>query len=223
MSYFGDPTIVANAFINQLEIWKSANDYNKQNFVAFASFVLETFSASFPILGIHSGPTELNTYEEVPHNILLEWTEHTVTSIETPTTLVKFRKWLEVQAHVYDKINCENFQQNNLRRNNFNNSGNSNVSDNRARNLSTQSSSFPAQPTNRNQSTTISSSDTVKPSSAPPFPPLNNVNHPKRFCKKGRGNHILATCPDYLKCSPSQRFDIVSQSNLCTRLSSTAD
>ena len=154
--------------------------------------------------------------EKNTHNILLKWTEHTVTSIGTPTTLVEFQKWLEVPVDVYDKINQEKFQQNNLRRNNFNNSGNSNVSDNHARNLSIQSSGFPVQPTNRNKSTTISSSDTVKPPSAPPFPPLKNVNQPKRFYEKCRGNHILATCPDYQKCSPSQQFDIVSKSNLCS-------
>ena len=118
---------------------------------------------------------------------------------------------------MYDKINRESFQQNNLHRNNFNNSGNSNVSDNHARNLSTQSSGFPAKRTNRNQSTRISSSGTVKPPSAPPFPPLKNVNQPKRLCEKCRGNHILATCPDYQKCNPSQRFDIVSKSNLCSK------
>ena len=53
------------------------------------------------------------------------------------TTLVEFQKWLEVQAHVYDEINRKNFQQNSLRRNNFNSSGNLNISDNHARNLST--------------------------------------------------------------------------------------
>ena len=91
-----------------------------------------------------------------------------------------------------------------------------NNSESHERNLSTQSSGFPAQPTNRNQSTTISSSGTPKPPSAPPFPPLNNANQAKRSCEKCRGNHILATCPDYQKCSPSQRFDIVSKSNLCS-------
>ena len=94
--------------------------------------------------------------EKVPHNILLKLTEYTVTSIETPTSLDEFKKWLEIQAHVYDKINRENFQQNKLRRNNFNTSGKLNVRNNYARNLSTQSSGTLAQPTNRNQSTTIS-------------------------------------------------------------------
>ena len=50
MSYFGDPTIVVNAFINQLENWKSTNDYNKQNVVAFASF-LKRLVQAFQYLG----------------------------------------------------------------------------------------------------------------------------------------------------------------------------
>ena len=57
--------------------------------------------------------------EKVPHNILLKSTEHTVTSIKATATLVEFQKWLEVQAHVYDKIHSQNFQQNNLPSNNF--------------------------------------------------------------------------------------------------------
>ena len=169
MSYFGDPTKVVNAFINQLENWKSTNDYNKQNFVAFALF-LKRLVQAFQYLGytadLQSSTLMKKAIEKVPHNILLKWTEYTVTSIETPATLVEFQKWLEVQAHVYDKINRETFQQNKFRRNNFNSSGNMNNSDSHERNLSTQSSGFPAQPTNRNQSTTISSSGTPKPPSA---------------------------------------------------------
>ena len=219
MSCFGDPTIVVNAFINQLENWKSTNDYNKQNFVAFPLF-LKRLVQAFQYLGytadLQSSTLMKKAKEKVPHNILLKWTEYTVTSIKTQATLVEFQKWLEVQAHVYDKINRETFQQNNFRRNNFNSSGNMNNSDSHERNLSTQSSGFPAQPTNGNHSTTISSSGTPKPPSAPPFPALNNANQPKRSCEKCRGNHILATCPDYQKCSPSQQFDIVSKSNLCS-------
>ena len=219
MSHFGDPAIVVNAFINQLENWKSTNDYNKQKFVAFALF-LKRLVQAFQYLGytadLQSSTLMKKAKEKVPHNILLKWTEYTVTSIKTPSILVEFQKWLEVQAHMYDKINRETLQQKNLRRNNFNSSGNMNNSDSHERNLSTQISGFPAQPTNRNQSTTISSSGTPKPPSAPPFPPLNNANQPKRSCEKCRGNHILATCPDYQKCSPSQRFDIVSKINLCS-------
>ena len=145
---------------------KSTNDYNKQNFVAFASF-LKRLKQMFQYLAytanLQSSTLMKKPKEKVPHNILLNWTEHTVTSIERSILLVEFQKWLEVQAHVYDKINRENFQQKNLRRNSFNNSGNLNVSNNHARNLITQSSGFPAQTAHRNQSTRISSSGT------PPF------------------------------------------------------
>ena len=117
---------------------------------------------------------------------------------------------------MYNKIHRESFQQNILRRNNFINSGNLINSNNYARYLGIQSSGFPAQPTNRNQTTTtISRSGTVKPPSARPFPPINNAYQPKRSCENYRGDHIIATCPDYQKCSPRQRFDSVIKSNLC--------
>ena len=142
---------MVNAFINQLENWKSTNGYNKQNFVAFA-FFLKRLVHYFQYLGytadLQSSTLTKKAKEKVPHNILLKWTEYTVTSVKTPATLVEFQKWLEVQAHVYDKINRETFQQNNLRRNNLNSSGNMNNSDSHEKNLSTQSSGFPAQPTN---------------------------------------------------------------------------
>ena len=38
MSCFGDPATVANTLTNQLETWKSTNDYSKQISVAIASF-----------------------------------------------------------------------------------------------------------------------------------------------------------------------------------------
>ena len=91
-----------------------------------------------------------------------------------------------------------------------------NNSNNHARKLGIQSLGFPALPTNRNQSTTLSYNGTVKPLSAPPFQPLNNANQPNRSCEKCKGLHILATCPDYQKCSPIQLFDIVSKSNSCS-------
>ena len=140
--------------------------------------------------------------EKVPHNILLKWTEYTVPSIETPATLVIFQKWLDVQAHVYDKINRETFQQNNFRRNNFNSSGNMNNSDSHERNLSTQNSGFPAQPTNRNQSTTISSSGTPKPPSAPPFPPPKQRKSTKAFLRKMSRKPYTSDLSRLLKMPP---------------------
>ena len=137
-----------------MENWKSTNDYDKQNIVAFALF-LKRLVQTFQYLGytadLQSSTLMEKAKEKALHNILPRWTEHTVTSIETPATLVEFQKWLEVQAHVCDKIRRKNVQQNNLRRNNFINSGNLNNSDNYARNLGIQRSGFPAQPANRNQ------------------------------------------------------------------------
>ena len=117
---------------------------------------------------------------------------------------------------MYDQIHRKNFQQNNLRRDKFNNSWNLNNSDNHARNLGIRNSGFPAQPTNRNQSTTLSSNGNVKPPGAPPFPPLNNANQSKRSTERFRGNHILPISADYRKCIPSQWFDIVSKSKICS-------
>ena len=94
MSYFGDPTIVVNALLNQLENLKSTNDYNKQNFVAFVSF-LKRLVQALQYLGytadLQSSTLMKKAKEKVPHNILLKWTEHTVASIETPATSVEFR------------------------------------------------------------------------------------------------------------------------------------
>ena len=39
MSRFGDPSVVVNDFINQLESWKNNSSYNKQSFIAFSSFL----------------------------------------------------------------------------------------------------------------------------------------------------------------------------------------
>ena len=50
MDHFGDPSIVVNAFINQLDAWRPNNDYNKQSFVSFASF-LKRLVQAFEYLG----------------------------------------------------------------------------------------------------------------------------------------------------------------------------
>ena len=49
MSYFVGPTLVMNAFTNQLETWRKTIDYNEENFVAFASF-LEGLEQAFQYL-----------------------------------------------------------------------------------------------------------------------------------------------------------------------------
>ena len=50
MGNFGDPSIVVNSFINQLEAWCPNSDYNKQNFVYFAS-LLKGLVQAFDYLG----------------------------------------------------------------------------------------------------------------------------------------------------------------------------
>ena len=50
MGNFGDPSIVVNAFINQLEAWRPKSDYNKQHFVSFAAF-LNRLVQAFGYLG----------------------------------------------------------------------------------------------------------------------------------------------------------------------------
>ena len=113
MDHFGDPSIVVNAFINQLEAWRPNNDYNNQSFVFFASF-LKRLVQAFEYLGfkadLQSSTLMKKAKEKVPHNILIKWTEHIITSIGNQPTVSDFRKWLEVQAQVYDKINRENVQ-----------------------------------------------------------------------------------------------------------------
>ena len=111
MEHFGDPSIVVNLFINQLEAWRPNNDYNKQNFVSFASF-LKPLVQAFEYLGfkadLQSSTLIKKAKEKIPHNILIKWTEYTITSIGNQPTVSDFQKRLEVQAQVYDKINIEN-------------------------------------------------------------------------------------------------------------------
>ena len=111
MSRFGDPSVVVNDFINQLESWKCNSSYNKQSFIAFSSF-LKRLVQAFQNLdfqaNLQSSTLLRKAKEKVPHNMLLKWTEYTLTENVTTTTLVEFQKWLDVQARVYDKVNQEN-------------------------------------------------------------------------------------------------------------------
>ena len=111
MNHFGDPSIVVNAFINQLKAWRPNNDYNKQNFSSFASFLKRLVQAfEYLVFKAHLQRSTLmkKPNEKIPHNILIKWTEYTIKSIGNQPTVFDFQKWLEVQAQVYDKINREN-------------------------------------------------------------------------------------------------------------------
>ena len=110
MNHFGDPSTVVNAFINQSEAWRPNNDL-KQNFVSFASF-LKRLMQAFDYLGfkadLRSSTLMKNAKEKILHNILIKWTEYTITSTGNQPLPSEFQKWLEVQAQVCDKNNREN-------------------------------------------------------------------------------------------------------------------
>ena len=101
MDHFGDPSIVVNAFINQLEAWRPNTDYNKQNFVSFASF-LKRLVQAFEYLGfkadLQNSTLMKRPKKKIPHNNLIKWKEYTITSIGNQPTVSDFHKWLEVKA-----------------------------------------------------------------------------------------------------------------------------
>ena len=84
MDHFGDPSIVLNALINQLEAWRPNNDYNKQIFVSSASF-LKRLVQAFDYLvfkaDFQSSRLMKKAKQKIRHNILINWTEHTVTLV----------------------------------------------------------------------------------------------------------------------------------------------
>ena len=151
--------------------------------------------------------------EKVPHNILIKWTEHTITSIGNQPTLSEFQNWLEVQSKVYDKINRENahkpfnnlntFSQNNnsiSRINNINDIRNSNAMNqifNNSANTRKQNSWHSSRPANQH--------------GQPPCPPRKGADQSNKSCEKCSGSHLLVTCPEYQTCSPDQRYEIVEQ------------
>ena len=146
MYHFGDNSIVVNAFINQLEAWRRNNDYNKQSFVSFASFLkrlVQVFEYLVFKADLQSSTLMKKAKEKIPHNILIKRTEYTITSIGNQPTISDFQKWLEVQAQVYDKINRENVTKpfnnwNTFGQNNSNISQINNNNDNRNSNAMNQ-------------------------------------------------------------------------------------
>ena len=48
------------------------------------------------------------------------------------------------------------------------------------------------------------------------LPPHNETDQSNKSCQKCKGSYILATCPEYQKCSPDQRYEIESKNNLCS-------
>ena len=212
--HFGDRTLVVNAFLNQLENWQM-NFQNKQSFIAFSSF-LKRLVQAFQYLGftadLQSTTLIKKVKEKTPHHLVLKWTEHCLTDLSSDPNLVDFQQWLELQAQIYDKVSRESNQ--------------------RQRTISSQASKFvnsnnlQTKPNNSNLAVSVNnaSADSRKrwhiapqqkqPSTSQNVP--NKVFNTKRSCEKCKQDHSIATCPEYQLCSSSDRYNLVSQNNLCT-------
>ena len=109
---FIDRTIIVNGFINQLENWQ-INFQNKQSFIAFSPF-LKRLVQSFQYLGftadLQSTTLIKKAKEKTPHHLVLKWTEHCLTELNSDPALVDFQQWLELQAQIYDKVSPESNQ-----------------------------------------------------------------------------------------------------------------
>ena len=211
--HFGDRTIVVNAFINQLENWKM-NFQNKQSFIAFISF-LKRLVQAFQYLGftadLHSTTLIKKAKEKTPHHLVLKWTEYCLTELSSDPTLVDFQQWLDIQAQIYDKVSRESNQ----------------------RTISSQASKFvnlnnlQTKPYKSNPPLSVNNASVEnsrkhwnfapqqkQPSTSQNVP--NKTFNTKRTCEKCKQEHSIATCPEYQFCSPGDRYNLVSQSNLCT-------
>ena len=211
--HFGDRTIVVNAFINQLENWQM-NFQNKQSFIAFSSF-LKRLVQAFQYLGftadLQSTTLIKKAKEKTPHHLVLKWTEHCLTELNSDPTLVDFQQWLGLQAQIYDKVSRESNQRtissqaskfvnsNNPQTKQYNGNLSVSVNNASAENSRKQWNFGPQQ---------------KQPSISQNVP--NKTFNTKRSCEKCKQEHSNATCPEYQLCSPSDRYNLVSQNNLCT-------
>ena len=211
--HFGDRTIVVNKFINQLENWQM-NFQNKQSFIAFSSF-LKRLVQAFQYLGctadLQSTTLIKKAKEKTPHQFVLKWTEHFLTERSSDPTLVNFQQRLELQAQIYDKASRESNQ----------------------RTISSQASKFlnsdnlQTKPYNTNLPLSVNkasaensrkhwnfASQQKQPSTSQNVP--NKTFNTKRSFEKCKHEHSIATCPEYLLCSAGDRYNLLSQNNLCT-------
>ena len=198
--HFGDRTIVVNAFINQLENWQM-NFQDKQSFIAFSSF-LKRLVQAFQYLGftadLQSTTLIKKAKEKTPHHLVLKWTEHCLTELNSDPTLVDFQQWLGLQAQIYDKVSRESNQRtissqaskfvnsNNPQTKQYNGNLSVSVNNASAENSRKQWNFGPQQ---------------KQPSISQNVP--NKTFNTKRSCEKCKQEHSIATCPEYQLCSPS--------------------
>ena len=210
--HFGDRTIVVNKFINQLENWQM-NFQNKQSFIAFSSF-LKRLVQAFQYLGctadLQSTTLIKKAKEKTPHQLVLKWTEHCLTERSSDPTLVDFQQWLELQAQIYDKVSRESNQRTiSSEASKFFNSDNLQT---KPHNSSLPLSVNKASAENRKHWNFAPQQKQPSTSQNVPKKTFNT----KRSCEKCKHENSITTCPEYLLCSPGDRYNPVSQNNLCT-------
>ena len=228
MNHFGDPSVVVSACINQLESWHATDSNNKKSFVAFSNF-LKRLVQTFEYLGfqadVQSSTLLKKAKEKVPYNILLKWTEHRLTTTAEPASLRSSQQFLELHAQIYDTINREQTftsfrqQQNNVdyvkdfsvpvaHYKPSSQINNQNLFDKDNSNDVLQPAIKPQITTsNREWSSSVTISNNAK---------ANGKLQNNRHCPHCNNNHFLATCPDYQKQSPQDRYKIVIKNKLCT-------
>ena len=148
--------------------------------------------------------------EKTPHHLVLKWTEHCLTELSSDLILVDFQQWLEVQAQIYDKVSRETNQ----------------------RTISSQASKFfnsnnlQTKPYNSNLSVSVNNASVENSRKLWNFAPqqkqpstsqnvLNKTFNRKRSCEKCKQDHSIAKYTEYHLCSPDDRYNLVSQNNLC--------
>ena len=121
------------------------------------------------------------------------------------------QQWLMLQAQIYDKVSRESNQRTiNSQASKFVNSNN-----------------LPTKPYNSNLSVSVNNAKAEnskkhwsfapqqkQPSTSQNVP--NKTFNTNRSCEKRKHEHSIATCPENQLCSTGDRYNIVSQNNLCT-------
>ena len=149
--------------------------------------------------------------EKTPHHLVLKWTEHCLTELSSDPTLVDFQQWLELQAQIYNKVSRESNQRtNSSQASKFVNSNNLQTKPYKS-NLPLSVKNASAENSRKHWNF---APQQKQPSNSQNVP--NKTFNTKRSCEKCKQEHSIATCPEYQLCSPGDRYNFVSQSNLCT-------
>ena len=129
-----------------------------------------------------------------------------------------FRSGLKYRPKYTTKINRETVNKpfnnwNTIGQNNNNISRINNNNDNRNSNAMNQ---FSNNSQNNWKQNSLHSSRPANQHGQPPFLPRKDADQSYKSCENCKRSYILATCPEYQKCAPDQRYDFVIKNNLCS-------